>query len=87
MHIRPNNHRTAYQFGTVPDGYSAAAGPELTVEQEDDGAGVMLILDPLPGETLEDRQIDRLLTSPEARELAAMLWHHAEEADRRLGLR
>lgn len=87
MHIRPDNHRQEYQFGRAPDGYSAALGPEITVEQEDDGSGVSIHLDPLATETLEDRQITRTLTSPEARELAAMLWHHADEADRRMGLR
>ena len=87
MHIRPDNHRSAYHFGIVPDGYSAATGPEVSVEQEEDGAGVTLGLDPLPSETLEDRPIVRTFTSPEARELAAMLWHHADEADRRMGLR
>lgn len=78
MHIRPSYHR---------DEYHAAFGPEITVEQEEDGSGVTLGLDPLPIETLEDRPISRTFTSPEARELAAMLWHHADEADRRMGLR
>ena len=87
MHIRPENHRSEYQHGRAPDGYSAATGPEVTVEQEDDGSGIVLTLDPLPTETLEDREVSRTFTSPEARELAAMLWHHAEEADRRMGLR
>lgn len=87
MHIRPSYHRDEYQHGRAPDGYSAAAGPEITVEQEEDGSGVTLGLDPLPTETLEDRPISRTFTSPEARELAAMLWHHADEADRRMGLR
>ncbi len=87
MHIRPDNHAAAYQHGRAPDGYSAATGPEITVEQEEDGPGVTLHLDPLPTETLEDRPISRTLYGPEARELAAMLWHHAEEADRRMGLR
>ena len=87
MHIRPDAHRSEYHHGRAPDGYSAAAGPEITVEQEEDGPGVTLGLDPLPTETLEDRPISRTFTSPEARELAAMLWHHADEADRRMGLR
>ena len=87
MHIRPEQHASEYQHGRAPDGYSAATGPELTVEQMEDGPGVAMILDPMPTETLEDREVTRYLTSPEARELAAMLWHHADEADRRMGLR
>lgn len=87
MHIRPDYHASEYQHGRAPDGYSAATGPEVTVGQEEDGSGVTLVLDPLPTETLEDRTISRTFTSAEARELSAMLWHHAEEADRRMGLR
>ena len=87
MHIRPSYHRDEYQHGRAPDGFSAFTGPEVTVEQEEDGSGVTLHLDPLPTETLEDRMVSRTFTSPEARELAAMLWHHADEADRRMGLR
>ena len=87
MHIRPDYHSAEYQYGRAPDGYSAATGPEVSIEQEEDGTGVTLHLDPLPTETLEDRPIHRNFTSAEARELAAMLWHHANEADRRLGLR
>lgn len=87
MHIRPDYHAAEYQHGRAPDGYSAATGPEVSIEQEEDGTGVTLHLDPLPTETLEDRPIHRNFTSAEARELAAMLSHHANEADRRLGLR
>ena len=35
----------------------------------------------------DDKDAVVTLTSDEARELAAMLWHHADEADRRMGLR
>lgn len=87
MRITLDADRSAYQLGRIPDGYSADRGPELTIEQDEDGYGVRLMLDPHPAETLDDRQIDRTLTPAEARELAAALWHHADTADRRIGLR
>lgn len=87
MHIRPDYHKDEYGHGRAPAGRHDGFGPEISVEQEEDGSGVTIILDPLPAETFDDRDVSRTLTSPEARELAAMLWHHAEEADRRMGLR
>lgn len=86
MHMRLESTRDDYQYGRAPAGRSVT-GPEITVEQEEDGPGINLILDPGHAETLDDRDIIRGLTSAEARELAGMLWHHAEEADRRMGLR
>lgn len=87
MHIRLNSERDLYHNGRAPDGYSAATGPELTIEQIDDGYGVTLLLDPHPAETIDDHPIVRELSPDEARELAAALWHHADAADRRHGLR
>ena len=75
MHLRPAYH------------HSITGDAEITVEQEEDGPGVTMTLEPEPSETFDDAPISRTLTSSEARELAAMLWHHADEADRRLGLR
>ena len=86
MHIRPTYHKDEYQHGRAPAGRSVT-GPEITVEQVDDGFGVYLHLDPTPLETLDDRGITRTLTPDEARELAAMLWHHADAADHNFGLR
>ena len=63
MHIRPSYHRDEYQHGRAPDGFSAFTGPEVTVEQEEDGSGVTLHLDPLPTETLEDRMVSRTFTA------------------------
>lgn len=54
--------------------------PEILVHQRD--ASVVLCLDPLPGETYDDQDVTRYLTPEEARELAAMLWHHADELER-----
>lgn len=83
MHLRPEYHRDEYQHGRAPDGYSAVFGPEITIEPENEGRpGVVLTFDPLPGETFDDREVSRTFTAAEARELAAMLWHHADEQDR-----
>lgn len=85
MFIRPECHASEYQHGRAPAGRSVA-GPVVLVEQQDDGY-ITLLLEPLPGEAFDDRDVVRNLTSSEARELAAMLRHHAEENDRRSGLR
>lgn len=82
MHLRPSYHAGEYSYGRAPAGRSTA-GPELTVAREDDGSGVTLTLEPLPAETFDDRDVIRTLTPDEARELAAMLWHHANEQERR----
>jgi len=82
MHLRPSYHTGEYGYGRAPAGRSAA-GPEITVEREDEGPGVTLTLEPLPAETFDDRDVNRTLTPNEARELAAMLWHHANEQERR----
>lgn len=81
--LRPESHRSEYHHGRAPDGYSAATGPTIEVEAEDEGLGVRLTLDPLPVETLDDRPVDRILTPEEARALAAVLWHVADEQERR----
>ncbi len=87
MHIIPEAHRDEYHHGRAPAGRSVV-GPRFSVEADPEGAPVVwLRLDPLPTETLEDQDVDRTLTAAEAREVAAMLWHHADEADRRNGLR
>lgn len=85
MFLRPDAHKDEYHHGRAPAGRSVD-GPTIAVEQDED-TGVRVTLEPLPTETFDDRDVDRSLTAPEARELAAMLWHHAEEADRRAGLR
>lgn len=69
MFLRPEAHR-----------YSGGR-PEISVEVDDDYA-VRLSIEAEPGETFDDRDLDRTLTTTEARELAAMLWHHADQAER-----
>jgi len=54
--------------------------PEILVHPA--GGSVVLCLDPLPGETYDDRYVTRYLRPTEARELASMLWHHADELER-----
>lgn len=83
LYLRPTYHRSEYQHGRAPAGYSVT-GPELFVDVADELSGVLLSLDPLPGETFDDRTVERTLTSDEARELAAILWHHADALDRRI---
>lgn len=58
--------------------------PRIHVDRYDDGDGgyVALELNAHPIETLDDRDIQRLLTPDEARALAAALWHFADAADR-----
>lgn len=80
LSLRPIHHRDEYHHGRAPAGRSVT-GPEISVEPDEDGF-VRLTLDPLSGETFDDRDIDRTLTPAEARELAAILWHHADELDR-----
>lgn len=86
LYLRPDSHSSEYQHGRAPAGRSAV-GPTIATDVGPDGEWtVVLALDPLPAETFDDRDIDRTLTPAEARELAAMLWHHADAADRRAGL-
>lgn len=85
MHLRPTNHSSEYHNGRGPAGRSVT-GPEITVETADECGGVHLIFDPLPAETFDDRDVTRTLEPDEARELAAMLWHHADATDRARGL-
>lgn len=82
MLLRPSYHSSEYQHGRAPGGRSAV-GPELSVDRDEEGFHVEINLDPLPCETFDDRDVTRYLTTDEARELAAMLWHHADELDRR----
>lgn len=71
MFLRPEAHR--YTGGR----------PEISVELDDDhGTTVVLVIEAGPGETLDDRDLWRTLTAPEARALAAMLWHQADMAER-----
>lgn len=51
----------------------------LTVDLDDDRY-VRLSVDAEPGETFDDRDVDRQLLPAEARALAAALWHYAGEA-------
>jgi hypothetical protein len=69
MFLRPEAHR--YNGGR----------PEISVELDDDNA-VRLSIEAGPGETFDDRDLDRSLTPAEARALAAMLWHQADQAER-----
>lgn len=56
---------------------------EISVELDDDGGHtVRLVVEAEPSETFDDRDVDRYLTPPEARALAAMLWHFADQAER-----
>lgn len=84
--IRPEAHNQEYHHGRAPAGRSVV-GPEIYVDVIDEGLDVTLGLDPLPAETFDDRNVARTLTPFEARELAAMLNHAADQADRRAGLR
>lgn len=72
LYFRPQHHRVAY------------LSPEISIGPDDDSdfAAVRLTLDPLPCETFDDRDVERLLTASEARELAAALNHYAAELDR-----
>lgn len=83
LYFRPQHHRVAYLSGRAPAG-RLVAGPEISIGPDDDSdfAAVRLTLDPLPGETFDDRDVERLLTASEARELAAALNHYAAELDR-----
>lgn len=56
---------------------------DIEVDTTDDGAAVDLILIAEPMETIEDRDILRVLQPHEARALAAVLVHFAAEAERR----
>lgn len=69
----------------APEGHRSTRGDnaEISVELDDaEGRNVRLVVEPEPGETFDDRDVDRYLTPPEARALAAMLWHFADQAER-----
>jgi len=86
LYIRPDAHNQEWFHGRAPAGRSASTGPTISVDVDEEG-GVSLCFEPCPLETIDDRDIDRTLTPDEAREVAAMLWHQADAADRRAGLR
>lgn len=76
MILRPEAHRY------TPRGDQQIA-PEISVDLDDDhGTTVVLSIVAGPGETFDDLDLDRTLTPAEARALAAMLWHQADQADR-----
>jgi hypothetical protein len=84
LRLTPSAHRDEYHYGRCPDGRAVGTGPQFSVglsEDEPDGY-VHLTLDPHHAETIDDRDIDRLLVAAEARALAAALWHFADEAER-----
>jgi len=87
MQLKPEQHANEYHYGRAPDGQAAGFGPLIVVEVADESHAVELILDPLPCETFDDHDVTRYLTPDEARDLAAMLWHKADMADRRAGIR
>ena len=69
----------------APEAHRSSTGDNatITVELDDDGGHtVRLVLEAEAGETFDDRDVDRYLTAPEARALAAMLVHFAEQAER-----
>lgn len=81
--LRPEYDSSEYQHGRAPDGRSAVDGPRISVEAHPDGEQlVCLNLEPHVGETIDDRDIDRNLTPDEARALAAVLRHYADEVER-----
>lgn len=82
MHIRPECHWSEWDHGRQPTGYLAGSKPEISVEVGED-SDVALTLDPINDE--HTFGISRFLTSGEARDLAAMLNHAADMADRRMG--
>lgn len=72
MSLRPTNYR-----------HSDHRRAWVDVELDDDNA-VRLTIKAQPGETFDDRDVARALLPDEARALAAMLWHYADEARRTL---
>jgi hypothetical protein len=70
LYLKPANYR------------NGSIGPTISVELDDDGH-VSMVLEPQTGETFDDRDVERSLVPAEARELAAALWHYAEESERR----
>ena len=56
--------------------------PEISVEFGGDDDLVSIVIEADTGETFDDRDIARHLTPSEARSLAAMLWHVAEQVER-----
>lgn len=58
--------------------------PEISVDVGEDGDGdVYLVIEADAKETFDDRDLSRVLTPDEARNLAAILWHSADMAERR----
>lgn len=88
LSLRPEYHRNEYHHGRCPAGYNET-GPTISVELDDDGGYVHLSLDPISddrgrlpdGTEYVARDVDRFLTAPEARELAAVLVHYAGEIE------
>jgi hypothetical protein len=72
VHMRPVAHR--YTGGQ----------PEISVDTDGDfGTDVVLTIESGPDEMIDDMDMCRTLTPVEARTLAAMLNHKANEAERR----
>lgn len=72
LHLYPARHlhHTGGGRPAIVVGLTEERQPHLTIE-----AG--------PGETFDDADLVRYLNPKECRALAAMLWHVAEEAERR----
>ena len=62
--LRLEAHRSEYHHGRAPAG-RATSGPEISVDTDDERSFVRLTLDPLPGETFDDRDVDRIFTADE----------------------
>lgn len=72
MILRPERHQ------------SSITRTEISVDRSDDELVVELKIQPEAGETFDDLDMIRTLHPSEARELAAMLYHHADALDRRI---
>ena len=70
LHLYPESANRAGRRTAITVSLSDERQPVLTLEAE-------------PGETFDDADVDRWLSPEECRALAAMLWHAAEEAERR----
>lgn len=69
LHLYPTSHR-------------GGGGRPAIVVSCDEGQPTLTV-EAAAGETFDDKDIDRWLSPEECRALAAMLWHAAEEAERR----